>query len=436
MASPEIATNDAARIRSVINVFLQERLQSKLDKLKEGDDELRQKLIADHQPAVWIAEAARNAIRIQQVTHAIKFTHPQARGATNLLSSGNPASSEVEVSTHTLKGNAPLDLAIDDAKYLPIYTFLNLSVDGRTLLDRAISRDAAFSEALDQEDAVAIEWLAVFATLPEAKGRLASHTLARQLYWPVGEGAYHLLAPLFSSSLAHVVHKRIGEDRFSDAAKAAREAERADKAHPHGYRDYPNLAIQSFGGSKPQNISQLNSERRGENYLLAAIPPVWESPALRPPLKTETVFAHYFGRRKEVRRLVGVLKDFLRRLANDRNKNIRVRETREELAAELCGEALNMAAELRNFMEPGWSTQADCQLNLAEQCWLDPARSLSDEDFASRYRSGDWQTEVSRSFGNWLNASLKTDKSIFGSAEALEWRTMLERELHKELGDE
>lgn len=434
MASPEIATSDAARIRSAINVFLQERLQPKLDKLKEGDDELRQKLIAEHQPAAWIADAARRVGQIQQVTHAIKFTHSSA-GSSNWFSTGNPAADARELGSHALEGQLSPDV-VGNAAALDVYKFLCLTIDGRSLLDRATTRDPALAEALTNDAAKAAEWLVAFSSLPETKGRLSSHTLAKQLYWPVGEGAYHLLAPLFSSSLAHAVHKRIGEDRFSDAAKAAREAERADKAHPHGYRDYPNLAIQNFGGSKPQNISQLNSERRGENYLLAAIPPVWKSPALRPPLKTETVFSHFFGRRKEVRRLVGVLKEFLRRMANDRNKNINVRETREELVAELCGEALNMAAELRNFMEPGWSAQADCQLNLAEQCWLDPARGLSDEDFATLYRRGDWQIEVSRSFGNWLNASLKTDKTIFGSAEALEWQTMLERELHKELGDE
>jgi len=434
VASPEDAV---ARIRSTITAFLQERLQPKLDKLKEGDAEARQKLIDEHQSAVWIADAAQEAHRLQQVTHPIKFTHPQARGATSLRYQGNPAVHPVELGTHSLEGELLFDIAIEDAKYLPIYKFLCLSVGGQSLLERAIARDPAFADALSEDPAQAAEWMAAFAALPDPKGKPASHKLAKQLYWPVGNGTYHLLAPLLSSSLAHAVHQRIAEDRFSEAAKAAREAAHAGKAHPQGYRDYPYLAIQSFGGSKPQNVSQLNSERRGQNYLLASLPPVWRSAAIHPPLKAETVFARYFQQRGEVRRLVKGLREFLYRVA-DAKSNERIRATRHQMVAELCDQALLMTAELRE-LEPGWSAGAECRLNRAEQCWLDPDRRLTDEEFATDYRRGDWKDDVCLNFANWLNGHLKTDKTLFGGPEALEWKGMLEQELkmlREELGDE
>lgn len=436
MASPEAVRRDAAHIRNAIAGFLQGRLQPKLDKLKDSEDEARQKLIFDHQPAVWIADAVRRVGQIQQVTHAVKFTHPSADGS-SLSSPGSPAAGPLTVGSHCL-GAETLSDVVGNAAALDVYKFLRITVDGRTLLERAISSDPAFAEALSENAAKAAEWMEAFAGLPAPKGRPASHKLAKQIYWPVGEGAYHLLGPLLSSSLAHVVHKRIGDDRFSDEAKAARDARRAGKAHPHGYRDYPNLVIQSFGGSKPQNISQLNSERRGENYLLASLPPVWKSPAVRPPLKVETVFARYFERRKEVRRLTDVLRDFLRRVA-DAGTNIRIRETRADLVAELCSEVLHMGAELRAYLPPGWTTGTDCQLNLAEQCWLDPERGLHDPDFAAHVRLGDWKDEVCLRFGNWLNARLQTDKTHFGGAEALAWQSALGSELtmlREELNDE
>lgn len=437
MASSEIATSSSAgRIRSAIAGFLQGRLQPKLDKLKDVEDDARQKLIFDHQPAVWIADAVRRVGQIQQVTHAVKFTHPSADGS-SLSSPGNPAAGASTVGSHSL-GNEAFPDVVGNAAALDVYKFLSLAVDGRTLFERAISSDPAFAEALSEDAAKGVEWMEAFAGLPAPKGRPASHKLAKQLYWPVGEGAYHLLAPLLSSSLAHVVHKRIGEDRFSDEAKAARDARRAGKAHSHGYRDYPNLVIQSFGGSKPQNISQLNSERRGENYLLASLPPVWESPTIRPPLKVETAFSRYFERRKEVRRLTDVLRDFLRRVA-DVGTNIRIREARSELVAELCGEALHMAAELKTYLAPGWTSGADCRLNLAEQCWLDPGRGLNDPDFAAHVRRGDWKDEICLRFGNWLNARLQTDKTHFGGPEALAWQSALGSELkmlREELDDE
>lgn len=438
MASPEIATQDAVvRIRSTIAAFLQERLQSKLDKLKEGDAETRQKLIAEHQPAVWIDRAAKAVTRLQQVTHPIKFTHPQASGATSLQCQGNLAAHPVELGTHSLVGKLVFDVAIEDAKYLPIYKFLCLLGGGRSFLELAMTRDPAFAEALSEDAALASEWMDAFATLPDPKGKPASHKLAKQLYWPMGGGTDHLLAPLLSSPLAHAVYQRISEDRFSEVAKAAREARRKGENHPRGYRDYPNLAIQSFGGSKPQNISQLNSERRGQNYLLASLPPVWRSAAIHPPLKTETVFARYFERRSEVRRLVEGLKKFLRRVA-DVKSNMHIHATCQQMAADLCDQALQMAAELRE-LEPNWSADAECRLNLDEQCWLDPERRLMDEEFAAHYRRGDWKDAVSLRFANWLNGRLKTDKTLFGGPEALEWKGMLEQELkmlREELGDE
>ena len=57
-------------------------------------------------------------------------------------------------------------------------------------------------------------------------------------------------------------------------------------AHPTVLTDhveaYASLAVQELGGTKPQNISQLNSERRGDNYLLASLPPVWKTVAVQP----------------------------------------------------------------------------------------------------------------------------------------------------------
>ncbi len=436
MASSETAIQDvAARIRSTITAFLQERLQPKLDKLKEGDAETRQKLLDEHQPAVWIADAVHRSGWIQLVSHSIKFTHPSADGS-SLSSTGNPQAGALELGTHSLAGERAPDV-VGNAAALDVYKFLRLNVDGRSLLEWAIARDPAFAEALSEDSAQAAEWMAAFAALPDPKGKPASHKLAKQLYWPVGNGTYHLLAPLLSSPLAHAVHQRIAEDRFSEAAKAARAAARVGNAHSQGYRDYPNLAIQSFGGSKPQNVSQLNSERRGQNYLLASLPPIWRSAAIHPPLKAETVFARYFERRREVRRLVGGLRKFLYRVA-DAKSNEGIRATRHEMVADLCDQALLMTAELRE-LEPGWSAGVECRLNRAEQCWLDPDRRLTDEEFATDYRRGDWKDDVCLNFANWLNGHLKTDKTLFGGPEALAWKGMLEQELkmlREELGDE
>lgn len=436
MAQSEPATEDNAHIRSAIQSFLAERLQPKLDKLKPDEHEARQALIETHQPATWIADAARRVGQIQQVTHAIKFTHPSANGS-SLSHEGNPAADRLEVGSHSLRAETVADV-VGNAAALDVYKFLRLHVDGRSLLERAIAHDPALLAALNDDETVAAAWTEAFAALPQPKGQPASHKLAKQLYWPLADGGYHLLSPLLASPVSHALYTRISQDRFSDEAKAAREARRNGKPHPEGYRDYPDLAIQSFGGSKPQNISQLNSERRGENMLLASLPPLWESPALRPPLKTDSVFLRYYPYRREVRRLAGVLKEFLRSVAHRRG-NMHMRYTRATLVAALVDEVLNMAAELRRGLEPGWTAQPDCQLRLAEQRWLDPERCRLDDAFAARTQGDDWKDEVCKGLANWLNSALRTDKTAFGEVEAREWVGILKQELtllREELADD
>lgn len=434
--APPIAT---ASIQQVITQFLADRLQPKLEKIADDDCEQRAALLAAYAPKTWIADAARRVGQIQQVTHAIKYTHPDARGS-SLYSAGNLHAKDTEVGTHTL-GAALVADVVGNAAALDVYKFLNLTIGGYSILELATNNHPALTAAFSDEQKEAQAWINAFATLAEPKGKTASHKLARQIYWPLGNGHYHLLSPLFPTSLVHALWKRVREDRFSDDAKAAREARKIGAAHPHGFREYPELAIQSFGGTKPQNISQLNSERYGENYLLPSLPPNWHSPAVRLPLAVDSVFDRIFGNRPRVRDLVRTLRTFLESVIDYNNPAIR--EKRAELSTYLCDEALLYAAELRDAvdtgeLDAGWTLDKRCQLNRAEQLWLDPLRCETDPDFAREYASDEWPDEICRRFGNWLNARLTTEKLPMSAVEAEHWRRELKEEmrlLRRELTD-
>jgi CRISPR-associated protein Csy1 len=223
------------------------------------------------------------------------------------------------------------------------------------------------------------------------------------------------------------VWKTIQEDRFSDEAKAARKARREGESHDRGYREYPNRVVQKHGGSKPQNISYLNLKaRHGECYLLPSCPPTWVSDPVKPPLHVRSVFAGPFGRRKRVRELIRVLRDFLASV-QDYN-NIRIRNKRAELAGYIREEFLQFAAAIQD-LAPGWSASEDCRLNQEEQCWLDPLRAREDHAFADIRGKGDWKDAVCRRFGNWLNARLTTRKLQMGETEARAWQLFLDDEL-------
>ena len=101
---------------------------------------------------------------------------------------------------------------------------------------------------------------------------------------------------------------RYGRRQFAravviEANKAARQARRERKVHDGVFHDYPGLAVQNMGGTKPQNISQLNSERRGVNYLLSSLPPQWKASAARLPVHATSVFDRLFIARPEVRKI-------------------------------------------------------------------------------------------------------------------------------------
>jgi CRISPR-associated protein Csy1 len=422
----------AMRWRETTIAFIQERLQAKLDKLKD-DDPKREELLTQHQHGVWIEDAARRVSQIQAVTHSLKPIHPDARG-TNLYVEPGSLPSLHELGSHAL-GQAFAGDVVGNAAALDVYKFLKLEVDGVSLLAALLAEDEAAVQALHDDPEQAQAWRDAFVGLTQPRaGGSSSHTRAKQLYWltgsdPCGDGDYELLAPLFATSLAHAVHAQIQEDRFGEANKAARVARRERKAHDGVFHDYPGLAVQKMGGTKPQNISQLNSERGGVNYLLASLPPVWNASPERLPVDAHSVFDKLFMARAEVCKTVRGLRQFLE---SDPAPNLPTRQRREAYIDTLLDELVTLSGELQQGMPAGWTrASADEEkrfqkLARAEQLWLDPLRAeLPEEaDFAREWLWMDWPAEIGQRFANWLNAQLK-GKLPVGDAEAREWKKVL-----------
>lgn len=410
-------------LRQFIESFIQERLQGKLGKLKPDEDDKRQALLAGHRREAWLADAARRVGQLQLVTHTLKPIHPDARGS-NLHSLPQAPGQPGLAGSHEL-GDKLVSDVVGNAAALDVFKFLSLQYQGKNLLNWLAEDSAEAVQALSDNAEQAREWRQAFIGITAVKGAPASHSLAKQLYFPLPGSGYHLLAPLFPTSLVHHVHGLLREARFGEAARAAREARSRQESWPHGFSEYPNLAIQKFGGTKPQNISQLNSERYGENWLLASLPPHWEGQEVRAPLQQASVFEHHFSQSPEVAELTSTLRRFL---ATTAHNNLAIRQYRAQLVGQICGEALQYAARLRE-LEPGWSASPDCRLHEAEQLWLDPLRVHTDEAFMRRRLWGDWPVEVSERFANWLNQALTSKSLVMGEAEAKQWRQDLGKEL-------
>lgn len=407
--SPPDPTRSAA-IKAVIVEFLQQRLTSKVEKLLE-DDPKRTELQAQFQTSVWLEDAARRVGYIQAVTHSLKPIHPDAKGS-SLYASPKGLQQLDEVGSHVMGSQFVADV-VGNAAALDVYKLLKLTYQGKSLLSMAVQADADFGAALSDDPTKSQAWMTAFAALSDARGRLSSHTLAKQLYWPVGDdphddASYHLLAPLYPTSLVHRVYQALQDDRFSEEAKAARDARRAGQWHARPVREYPNLAIQKLGGTKPQNISQLNSERRGDNVLLASLPPVWQSAEVRPAWGVDSLFM-VFRRRAEARRLIDLLRRFL---GSDPARNLEARTRRDECVESLLDELVQFTTE-QHTLEPGWTADTRCKLSAEHRAWLDP-EGVPDTP-------PDLVDELAHDFAVWLNHELRGRLAV-GDAEYQHWR--------------
>ena len=413
--------------RAAIAAFLQERLQARLDKL-QPDDPQRAEVRASFAPDEWLASAAKRVAQIQAVTHSLKPIHPDARG-TNLYVEPVKLATLAELGSHALQEDFESDV-VGNAAALDVYKFLKLEANSRSLLTALLAQDADALAALHSDPAQAQTLRDAFVSLTQPRaGGPSSHTLAKQLYWLTGsdacaDGDYALLAPLYATSLAHAVHAQLQQDRFGEVNKAARQARKERKAHDGVLHDYPGLAVQNLGGTKPQNISQLNSERRGMNYLLSSLPPQWRINEQRLPVQADSVFERLFNARPEVRRALKALRQLLE---SDPAANQATRLQRDDWVAALVDEMVALAAELEQAQPPGWTLEPRfADLNRDEQLWLDPLRAeLPDEaEFAEDWLAMDWPEAIGKRFGNWLNARLQ-GKLQFGDIEFRAWKDEL-----------
>lgn len=414
------------RIHSAIADFLNDRLQAKLSKLHEGDSK-REKLVAQYQPAAWLEDAARRVRQIGAVTHALKGVHSDAKGSSLYVEPSKMVFRPEVVGSHVLGAAFVYDVD-GNAAVLDVYKFLKLEVDGRALLDYLLEDDSAALRALSDDESIAREWRAAFVGLMQVRRNgVASHALAKQVYWLTGEDAaedtqYHLLAPLFATSLAQPIHDVLQEYRYGDANKAARNARREGKEHEGVFRDYPALAVRKLGGTQTQNVSQLNAERGGVNYLLGSLPPQWDPSVPRQLWGVTSVFGPVFMRYGHVR---GTVQAFLGFLEKDPPSNMETRDRVDVYVDRLIDDLVAMASEIRRSLPTGWTADPRCTLPLEERLWLDPWRAEKDEEFSRAWQFMDWPARIGHRFGNWLNERLKTKFSYVGEVEYRQWKKEL-----------
>lgn len=390
---------------------------------------------------LMIEKGAAGSSQIAAATHIAKATHPdlQVKETTNVNIDPAGLPQHSDVGSHLLPAGQSLADTTGNGAFVTaayeLYLLLDQTFEGESFGSWLQQHDQdatnAFAPELADESSTKKLVETCVKLLDSKAAKLASHTKAKQLYGsvtgePGNDAGYHLLQPLFASSLAHAVHQSINDARFGEANKLARQAKRDGKAHAEIYRDYRSLVVRKLGGTKPQNISQLNSERGGVNYLLASLPPAWDQNRPRHFLFIDSAlprFARYDGVQDLLVALVTLLK-------SNPDPTMDTRKKRERIER-LLGESLAaFGATVQVQFEPGWTRDPDCCLPDCEKLWLDSERvnlapreehQAEDQAFAAAYEHKDWADQVAHRFGNWINKHLTDNDLPVGDAEHAHW---------------
>ncbi|MFY9180553.1 MAG: type I-F CRISPR-associated protein Csy1 [Venatoribacter sp.] len=362
----------------------------------------------------WLEDASARAKQISLVNHALKYTHSDAKG-TSLMLTGH-ASSEYVGSRAVNHLTADV---VGNAAALDVANFLLLEAGNKKLLDYIAAADSSPFVGLGSDGQIQ-NWLQGFAKALEVSAP-ASHTLAKQLYFPLPTEGYHLLAPLSATSFHQELYERIQHYRFSDDAKEQREFKKKGLYGGGTTRDFPHLATQTYGGTKPQNISLLNSKRGGKLYLFNAQPPNWKAQT-KPPQSSEIFWREY---RYRIRKTVKELQVFLEKVQESDKNNLSIRNKRAAYLEQMVDELHNLAANIWQFPE-NWSANSEIDLTLAERCWLDP-RSTAPEVIDARTNKS-WCETIAERFAYVLAQEIKTNKLLIADDE----QSFLAKQLRKE----
>lgn len=383
----------------------------------------------------WIDKASQTKIaegkRIVKATHVLRFTHSSSQSDGLIL---EEKSNDVMLTTSSTKKTLTYDIAHNNGALITISRFLALKLSGKLIIDLILDGDFLFFKPFSENQEQFDKWCTSFTQLVEKRKNKTTDKV-KQIYFPLevtnsNKKKYHLIAPLFSSSLYEEIFYVVNNLKFGDENKIAKAKNESSKYYSKNYIELPNLGIQQFGGKQPQNVSMLNKNRAGKCYLFSCQPPTWET-QLKPPINYQSFFYAVFLY-AHTRETINYLRDFLLRyqVIDLSIKDPERRKWINRWVNDIIDDILLYVADIQN-LQPGWSDREDIKLKSAHQYFLDPYRD--DEAFQTARNNNDWQTVICRDFAHWLNHKLigKDKKFTPQQTHTRIWRELFEQPLRE-----
>lgn len=387
----------AARLKTKLNANMSDEQKRETESLANEEFDLEN----------WLPNAAKRACWLSISSHPCTFSHPSSRdhpsSKTKAKTTGIIANAVFKNDGFLRTGNINTETELDvfgNAAALDVYKFLSLKLsDTQSVLDHLEANTAfiqqQFTLASTPFDEIRLGLLAI-------KSQVSAHQITservKQVYFPVAED-YHLLSILTPSGLMFKLREHINQIRFSEASKQAREAKKNNAFHEQGFDELYDLTAIGFGGTKPQNISNLNSQYGGVAYLLKSMPPDIIKRDLNPPknnfFKNSLYLKNYQDSFKELHKLM---------ILEYNNKDIRLGI--ENCINFILSNVIEQAWRVRQ-LEAGWSEKTE--LKDYQKIWLDNAYQTQREE------QEDWLEDVISEIAHWF---LNSYKKIIGEHKA------------------
>ena len=337
----------------------------------------------------WLPKAAKRAGQISMASHPCTFSHPSARKNKNGYVSSVMAQAKPSVDGYLRTGNVVVDIdALGNAAALDVYKFLTLKLsDGQSLLAH-IEQETELSKNLLKINSSSYQELREgFLEMVGSSGESVTSSKIKQIFFPVDKD-YHQLSLLSNSGLVYLLRSRIDGIRFSDKTKELRDQKRKNEFSEQVFSEIYNLTTIGYGGTKPQNISVMNSQNGGKAHLLQSLPPRIESRNTHfPKANFFTESLRYYDCRDTFQALHRILK-------TDYN-NINIREGRDYRLQEIVDRIIEKMWAIRSVSSDQYHAETS-QLKKHQEIWL------CDEFIQEREESDKWLDTLCKEVSQWI----------------------------------
>ncbi len=421
-------------MNEIISKFFDERKEAWIKKNRKSSMneeeilELHQKAVREFSREIWLPNASKRAKQISIATHPCTFSHPSARKNKNGYVTSIIAKVEQSDDGFLRTGNVrvPSD-ALGNAAALDVHKFLTLLMpDGQQLIEH-IQKETPLAISLltistKPYDVLRDEFLAMISTSNE----MVTSSKIKQVYFPV-EDSYHQLSILTNSGMLFELRKRLNKIRFGEDEeekehlKTLRNSKKNNKFSEDGYREIFNLTTIGYGGTKPQNISVLNSRNGGKAQLIYSMPPTLEKREIHFP---KIDFFKNSISIWEFKETFFALDNIYKTNYN----NINIREGRDYRYGEIIDRIIDKMWAIRSVSKEQYY-EKNSKLKYHQKVWL-----IDNEHYQmEREKDDEWLDKIMKEIARWIidvgykKVIGKKEYIKFGKSEYLHLLALLEK---------